>query len=279
MDKEKLRSELEKLPRWAVVAFAVRCGQRVVPLFDRQRPSDPRPRLALRYATDMAKTTRSDGTASPADASRTAAAGTHADAIRGEDAALRSSVDHAATYAAESVAFACDSADHAFMSAHRTSDSTHTNIAEAAEHAESAAFSAARAIDPACADVARDTAAVDREKLEKLALLHQWTEDTPVDPDLLGPLWSEGKEPEWARAVGTGESTLPMPTMKARGRVKAPGVRPEIEVLLTPGSASPEFIARLFQAISNLHEAHTGVPLVIAKDEFEMRVVEEVTSG
>ena len=46
-------------------------------------------------------------------------------------------------------------------------------------------------------------------------------------------------------------------------------IQPEIEILIRPGDAPAEFIARLFQAISDLHRAYTGVPLVIVRGEFQ----------
>ena len=44
----------EKLLRWAVVAFAVRCGYRVLPLFERRHPDDSRVRYALQVAAAYA---------------------------------------------------------------------------------------------------------------------------------------------------------------------------------------------------------------------------------
>jgi hypothetical protein len=44
----------------------------------------------------------------------------------------------------------------------------------------------------------------DFEKLVSLAKKHGWTDDTPVPPDVFGPLWPENLTPPWATA-------LPMP--------------------------------------------------------------------
>jgi hypothetical protein len=35
-------------------------------------------------------------------------------------------------------------------------------------------------------------------RLKRLAKEHKWTDDTPVPPDVFGPMWPEGVEPYWA---------------------------------------------------------------------------------
>jgi hypothetical protein len=35
-------------------------------------------------------------------------------------------------------------------------------------------------------------------RLKKLAHKEKWTDDTPVPPDVFGPMWPEGLEPYWA---------------------------------------------------------------------------------
>ena len=39
----------------------------------------------------------------------------------------------------------------------------------------------------------------DFERFRWLAKKHGWTDDTPVSPDLVGPLWPRGRVPHWAR--------------------------------------------------------------------------------
>jgi hypothetical protein len=63
------------------------------------------------------------------------------------------------------------------------------------------------------ATVARDTAAImltssdprdlvwirrDFDRIARLAKVNKWTDDTPVPPDVFGPLWP-GRVPKWAR--------------------------------------------------------------------------------
>ena len=35
-------------------------------------------------------------------------------------------------------------------------------------------------------------------RLKRLARKEKWTDDTPVPPEVFGPLWPEGVEPYWA---------------------------------------------------------------------------------
>ena len=35
-------------------------------------------------------------------------------------------------------------------------------------------------------------------RLKRLAREQKWTDDTPVPPDVFGPMWPEGVEPYWA---------------------------------------------------------------------------------
>jgi hypothetical protein len=38
----------------------------------------------------------------------------------------------------------------------------------------------------------------DFARLKKLARNEKWTDDTPVPPEVFGPMWPEGVEPYWA---------------------------------------------------------------------------------
>ena len=39
----------------------------------------------------------------------------------------------------------------------------------------------------------------DFERLRQLAKANDWTDDTQVPPEVFGPLWPEGRVPEWAK--------------------------------------------------------------------------------
>ena len=43
------------------------------------------------------------------------------------------------------------------------------------------------------------TIRVDFERFRWLAKKHKWTDDTPVPPDAIGPLWPPRRAPKWAR--------------------------------------------------------------------------------
>jgi hypothetical protein len=45
----------------------------------------------------------------------------------------------------------------------------------------------------------------DFDRLVHLAKKHDWTDDTPVPPDALGPLWPDGLTPDWAKEPSANE--------------------------------------------------------------------------
>jgi hypothetical protein len=66
--------------------------------------------------------------------------------------------------------------------------------------AEDAVGAAACAILRAASDP-RQVAVIRRdfEVLKRLARKEKWTDDTPVPPEVFGPMWPEGRVPKWAR--------------------------------------------------------------------------------
>ena len=67
-------------------------------------------------------------------------------------------------------------------------------------YANTAAWCAAHAILRTSADP-HDLLFIRRdfERFRWLAKKHGWTDDTPVSPDAVGPLWPPGRVPKWAR--------------------------------------------------------------------------------
>jgi hypothetical protein len=39
----------------------------------------------------------------------------------------------------------------------------------------------------------------DFERLRRLAKANAWTDDTPIPPEVFGPMWPEGRTPKWMR--------------------------------------------------------------------------------
>jgi hypothetical protein len=166
--------EITKLPRWARVAFAARCARRVLPLYGSFRPgsSEPIEKLNPAWAVNEAEQSAADATAGPRTASGydAAAAGYYAADDPHDEAAY--SAANAAAYA---VADASD-------------DQRSVRAFVAMNHAAHAAKS--------LADL-RLHIRRDFDHLARLAEWQHWTDDTPVPPEVFGPLWPEGPPPGW----------------------------------------------------------------------------------
>lgn len=93
----------------------------------------------------------------------------------------------------------------------------------------------------------------DFQRLLALAASERWTDDTPVDPDRLGPLWPFGKPKGWS-------------AFAERGR---PSQVLQIDLVVPSGmsaAVSREFnhkVAAFYAALSGLHAAMGGTGLRI----------------
>lgn len=173
--------ELEQLPRWARVAFAVRCARRVQPLATLQWPDIPREHLEdHNRAISLAQATA----ANPASAIATQLF---------DAANAVNTVDDPANARAAAVG-AARAAGHA---------SRADDVLAAAD--------AARAARATAASAAANAIRRDYELLNALAEREGWTDDSPVDVALLGPLWPDGEPegwPEEAKEERAGDSVL-----------------------------------------------------------------------
>jgi hypothetical protein len=175
--------ELKQLPRWAIVAFAARCARRVQPLYVKHNPDAmPNHVQAIDKAITLAEATASGGVAT--------------------DMELRDAIRVALAAANAAYVPNAPAADVAYTAAHAAA-ALAANAANAALVSNAAAFAAANAAANAAnvANVAAFAyaARADYDLLLELAKRLHWTDASPVDVGLLGPLWPVGMEPEWAK--------------------------------------------------------------------------------
>ena len=172
-DQAKLptKEEIAKLPRWARVAFAVRCAKRVRPLF---RPSRSHEEKSVDEAIQLAETIAADG----------GRADLH-ERIREVVRRIWSS-DGSASSRAAKAARACAEAA--------------TGVSSGA--VQSAARAAVGALRRA-SDVRRDF-----HHIAATTSSENWTNSSPAPPTSFGPLWPDGA-PEWWPATDGETSTLP----------------------------------------------------------------------
>ncbi|MFG0246886.1 MAG: hypothetical protein ACF8MF_12635 [Phycisphaerales bacterium JB052] len=168
--------EIAKLPKWAKLAFAARCARRVLPLYQFHTPEaskddldhlDYMVGLHEGFAANASFTLSSDHKHVPGDASGISvnAANSMAAGVAGvidELRDIRSPLEHD-ELDAKSVIY------HLVKrSARSTNSETHLQQIRA-----------------------------DLKLLELLSLQEKWTDDTPVPPEVFGPMWPEGVPERW----------------------------------------------------------------------------------
>jgi hypothetical protein len=218
--KVPTQEEIEKLPRFAAVAFAARCARRVQPLFIAGWPDAPRQHID---AVDRAITVAERSAAGAPGGAYAAAA---AAATAGAAAATAARAARAAMHAADAAVRAADAVYDPALA-----------VAVVAAAVDAVAARAARAAVTA----ARAAIRQDFEQLLSAAERDEWTYDTPVPPEFFGPLWPEGEPKGWPTTTG--------PTQ--------PGIEP-LTLLIDPGTASPEEIGELLAEISALYRMLGG---------------------
>lgn len=182
------RAEIARLPLLARVAFAARCARRVLSVYRNHARLDGFESEAVIVDTALRLTERF-----PYDAARVA-----------EEA-------YAGTYVPDTNVVSDNAADAALSAvasaerATRFADACGAGSFEAESdevtfNVRAAAFSAAQAIlltssDPSDLSFIRRDFSLAR----RLAKMNRWADDTPVPPEVFGPLWPEGREPEWAK--------------------------------------------------------------------------------
>ena len=167
--------EIGALPRWARVALVARCVRRVLPAFTAVWTGSSETRAAVRLAVDAV-----------------------------ERCAAKAS-------ASEETVFAIDTVD---LLAVPLARDTERSIITAARAARRVLSAPGDHTNTALGDVARvlvRTATIhaplsaqlkcirrDFARLKRLAREQNWTDETPVPPEVFGPLWPPGVEPDWA---------------------------------------------------------------------------------
>jgi hypothetical protein len=190
-EESQLPSErdLQKLPRWARVAYAARSARRAQPLFTLAWPSVPEMHVeAIERTIALVEISTREGRAN--DVLSRAGSGI-VDFFDQDAFALNrlGRIKFAVSNAADAALFG------AINKGHFAEERKGRYAADAARFS----VRALEAIQPRLplSDVPMIAAAVrDFELLLQLSREDGWTDDSPVDLDLLGPLWPDG-EPEW----------------------------------------------------------------------------------
>ena len=209
--------EIAELPRWAQVAFAARCARRVLPLFLQKWPDAPQSYVAqLAWAVDVseksaARSGAGDVWAPPAGAITCLAY--VCDAVINADRNRARAVEVIVATGVAITKFK-DRAENIFdphlstgvaVITHNASVALANGIATSRETYSSAVM------------VADAVIRRDFDHLANLSDWGRWTDETPVPPEVFGPLWPEGVPVGWPVATVTAAFEVWKPL--ASGRV------------------------------------------------------------
>jgi len=233
--------EIAKLPRWARVAFAARCARRSLSSVPKEFGGFD---LGL-----LVSTTR---------------------AVEAAAVSLSFTLGEFARRIVEVIAV--DSADLKYIEG-----PTSNSFADYRKFALKAVVAAVRAADSyanatevftassiAGSDgVARSLIRRDFDHLARLASAYGWTDNTPVPPEVFGPLWPEGKPAGWPD-----DPELPKRTDVALEVVSSERVS---ETMIE------DEVVNLFLAMNRFHIARTGHPLTV--EDFHPFVAALVPAG
>ncbi|HVL12719.1 MAG TPA: hypothetical protein VM529_09145 [Gemmata sp.] len=227
--------EVAKLPRWARVAFAARCARRVFPLLSfAWREATSEHRGAVGQAITVAESSATQGR-------------THT----GTELALRDSLVVAERASASSpqspkIAVIVINAARvaAFSAKDRLSPAVENRYAATAGDLATGAAS----VIPLAEAALRNNMRRDFDHLARLAEAYEWTDDTPVPPEVFGPLWSEGPPKGWPAAEVPARTEL---AIEAFARDRATEQMIEDDVV------------NLFNALNRYHIARSGVRLTL----------------
>jgi hypothetical protein len=202
-------TEMGRLPWWAKVAFAARCARRVLPLFERAQPGTPE--FKFRDLENFVERAELAATNAKPDASR----GDTDAVVYALEARLRN--DHVARAVARAVSRAIRAAE-----ANPRIDilGIERVVWEVGESAVEAANQVGTDILPALR--------TDFDVLVRQSIVRKWSDDSPVTPDVFGPLWPNGTPPGWP------STSEPVQELVGRlGSNSTPGSRPEVGTVPT----------------------------------------------
>jgi hypothetical protein len=228
--------EIEELPRWARVAFAARCARRVLAFWTGWPDASKKALLNTITATEFAERAAKTGYALP-ESVETAKNASVTAAV-----AASGSGSPSAEAAARAVARAVEAA----------ADDTapYTVVPFTARVTAEAAEAAAEAVNLAHSYTAiQHIIRRDFEHLANLADWQNWTDDTPVPPEVFGPLWPEGPPKGWPPINDVPPRTDLLLESFARERATEQMIADDI--------------VNLFNALNRYHIARSGVRLTL----------------
>ncbi len=215
--------EIAKLPRWARVAFAARCARRVLPLPKHRRPETPDDHVGrFAYAIGVAEMCAGIAAADP-DA-RSAYVALAKVSLQGAGSAIDALI-------AAGLAGTFETVDSGKLNAH-------VMIAVRSASGDAVPIADIHSV------IRRDF-----DHLSSLAEWQQWDDDTPVPPEVFGPLWPEGPPKGWPAITDVPQRAELTIEAFARDRATEQMIEDDI--------------VNLFNALNRYHIARSGVRLTL----------------
>lgn len=187
--------EFRDLPRWALVAVAVRAAKRVKTLFHATWPDAPKEHVwAVSNAIDVAE--------------RATKSKTRDVLLITESATAASAASHAAAGNVDASAFSATAASLAASAAAQAETEGCVDASISASQAALASLNAASVfyvtrMRSVAAELTRNAIRADYKRLLKRAREEGWTDDTLVPERAFGPLWPNGEPDGWPAKGGT----------------------------------------------------------------------------
>lgn len=256
-----IRQGLERLSRWACVAVAVRCAQRVAPLYGDLWPGAPKD-----YVSSLARLVHV--VAESARLGRVAVAlpwHSVAGPYFAAEAAARQHEDGSDLWRAAAAANTARAAAATLSTTSYGITSTDTKMKVAAEirgYTLEAIEAAITAAAPNAAELARAVLSdIDKLALPGTLMFYE-PGSAPVDPDSCGPVWPTGRPSGWPAELTLPSAAVPTRDSPPRAdsadslelRIRVPAVASEAEIR--------ELVREYVLASSELHLGHGGSGLV-----------------
>ncbi|QDT63058.1 hypothetical protein V22_02570 [Calycomorphotria hydatis] len=265
--------EINKLPRWALVAFASRCARRVLPIYRINDTASKNDKANYISALERAVTLSAESAS-------------HARADR--------SADEVATEASNAISASISeaSANAAYVAV----DAILLIVDETTVDLSSMVISATHATKYLTEDekyAFRRRLRRDFDRLLVLAEEDHWTDDTPVPQSLFDPMWPADNEPEWVREGKAWQSpylksaAAPSPEVALQEAIAAERaanrrvdeLRDELDRRLKEEQASAE--SRIERERAEAIEANQAAKRQVdeLRDELDSRLKEEQASA
>lgn len=193
------KEEIASLPRWARVAFAARCARRVQPLFVHEWPNalqkeiDNVDRVITLAESSAASHNNASEFSTGTPGISTSTEYTTYSAYSADSAAASAASAYSVDFADSAIASAYSAARDAYSAIFAFASTTNAGIRTDFELLKGLA----RGEPNMRATVLGQSRFTDQDDTRVVGYSNSWTDDTPVPPEIFGPMWPDGEPEGW----------------------------------------------------------------------------------